>query len=599
MPRRRRTNSDSTPEQKRVSLAPLKMLQPYILKSPWILAGALAALVLSAGAMLAVPMAVRRMIDFGFSTQDGQLIDQYFMMLILIGAVLAVASSSRYFLINWLGERVVADLRADVFRHLTRLGPSFFEVTQSGEVMSRLTADTTQIKAAAGTALSQLLRNAIMLIGALIMMIVTSPSLSTLVLIAIPVIVLPLVGIGRMVRKLSRNAQDELAKASAYASENLAAVRTMQAFRYEDVAADRFARAVDRSFDAARARMKARAALTALAILLVTSSIVCVLWFGSSSVISGEMTGGRLGQFVLYALFAAGALAELSEVWGEISQAAGSAERLAELLALEPAIKSPPNPKPLPDPAIGSLAFRGVTFAYRDDAETPVVRDIDFTIAPGETVALVGPSGAGKSTLFNLILRFFDPNKGAIELDGIDIKDAELSQLRARIALVPQDVALFADTVAENIAYGNSNVTRAEIEAAAKTAQAHDFIMALPNGYDTTIGERGITLSGGQRQRLAIARAVLKDAPILLLDEATSALDAENEALVQKALNDVMQGRTTLVIAHRLATVQGADKILVLENGQIVEFGTHADLLEKGGLYQRLADLQFDRDAAE
>lgn len=599
VPRRRKTTSGTETDKKRVSLAPLKMLQPYILKSPWILAGALLALVLSAGAMLAVPMAVRRMIDFGFSAQDGELINQYFMMLILIGAVLAVASSSRYFLINWLGERVVADVRSDVFRHLTRLGPSFFEVTQSGEVMSRLTADTTQIKAAAGTALSQLLRNAIMLIGALIMMIVTSPSLSTLVLVAIPVIVLPLVGIGRMVRKLSRNAQDELAKASAYASENLAAVRTMQAFRYEDAAADRFARAVDRSFDAARARMKARAGLTALAILLVTSSIVGVLWFGSSSVISGEMTGGRLGQFVLYALFAAGALAELSEVWGEISQAAGSAERLAELLAVEPVIKSPANPRPLPEPSVGSLAFQNVTFAYRKDAETPVVEDITFKIAPGETVALVGPSGAGKSTLFNLILRFFDPDKGTIELDGVDIKAADLSSLRARIALVPQDVALFADTIAENIAYGNTNVTRAQVEAAAKTAQAHDFIMALPEGYDTTIGERGITLSGGQRQRLAIARAVLKDAPILLLDEATSALDAENEALVQKALNDVMAGRTTLVIAHRLATVQGADKILVLDGGRVVEAGAHAELLEQGGLYQRLADLQFERDAAE
>ncbi len=591
-------DGEGTPSS-RVSLSPLKMLKPYILKSPLILAGALVALVVSAGAMLAVPMAVRRMIDYGFGAHDGQLIDQYFMMLIAIGCVLALASASRFYLINWLGERVVSDVRSDVFRHLTKLGPVFFESAHSGEVMSRLTADTTQIKAAAGTALSQLLRNSIMLIGALGMMIYTSPSLSMMVLLAIPAIVLPLVGFGRLVRKLSRKAQDQLAEASAYASENLTAVRTMQAFSHQDAVADRYQSAVERTFDAARDRMKARAGLTALAILLVTSSIVGVLWFGSSSVISGEMTGGRLGQFVLYALFAAGALAELSEVWGEISQAAGAAERLAELLEVVPAISSPQNPKPLPDPAIGELEFDNVTFSYASGGEKPALDDVSFKVERGETVAVVGPSGAGKTTLFNLILRFYDPTQGALKLDGVNIKDADLEKARHRIALVPQDVALFADTVVENIRYGCPTASRKQVEAAAKTAQADGFIADLTDGYDTKLGERGITLSGGQRQRLAIARAVLKDAPVLLLDEATSALDAENEVLVQQALDEIMKNRTTLVIAHRLSTVLGADRILVMDEGRIVEHGTHSELLSKGGLYQRLADLQFGREAAE
>jgi ATP-binding cassette, subfamily B, bacterial len=586
-------------EKQRRSLRPLLAIKPYVLKHPGMVTAALVALVVSAGAMLVVPMAVRRMIDYGFGSADGQLINQYFGMLIVIGTVLAIASASRFYFVNWLGERVVADLRSDVFKHLANLGPAFFERTHSGEVMSRLTADTTQIKAAAGIALSQALRNSIMLIGALIMMFVTSPSLSAMVLLAIPAIVLPLVGYGRVVRRLSREAQDSLAEASAYASENLVAVRTMQAFTHENAVSTRFGAAVEQSFESARRRLKARAGLTAMAIFLVVASITGVLWFGASSVISGEMTGGRLGQFVLYALFAAGAMAELSEVWGEMSQAAGSAERLTELLAEVPEIRSPENPVPLPVPPKGEIELRDVTFAYPSRPDAHALNHFTLRVRPGETVAVVGPSGAGKSTLFAMLLRFFDPQSGRIVVDGVDVRRASLDELRQRIALVPQDVALFADTIAANIAYGSADASQTAIEAAAKAAQADVFIRELPEGYNTRLGERGVTLSGGQRQRIAIARAILKDAPILLLDEATSALDAENEVLVQRALDRVMQGRTTLVIAHRLATVQKADRIIVMDEGKVVEEGNHASLAKASGLYSRLAELQFGGEAAE
>ena len=586
------------PQAGRRALRPLLALKPYVAEHPKALAAAGIALIASALAMLSIPIAVRRMIDLGFGGSDDALIANYFSMLIAIGIVLALASAARFYFVNWLGERVVADLRADVFRHVSRLGPSYFETAHSGEVMSRLTADTTQIKAAAGTAISQALRNAIMLIGALVMMFVTSASLSLLLLVAIPAIVLPLVAYGRLVRRLSRQAQDRLAEASAYAAENLAAVRTMQAFTHEDAAAGRFGGAVERAFEAARARLRARAGLTALAIFLVTTSIVGVLWFGAASVMDGEISAGRLGQFVLYAIFAAGALAELSEVWGEMAQTAGAAERLSELLALEPQIRSPARPVPFPQPPKGAIAFSEVDFAYPSRPDLPTLDGLTFSVAPGESVALVGPSGAGKSTVFALLLRFYDPLAGTVRVDGVDLRDADLVELRRRIALVPQDVALFADTVAENIRYGSPGAGLAEIRRAAATAHADEFIRQLPQGYDTPLGERGVTLSGGQRQRLAIARAVLRNAPILLLDEATSALDAESEGLVQRALEEAMKGRTTLVIAHRLATVQRADRILVMDKGRVVEEGRHGELIARGGLYGRLADLQLGRVAA-
>ena len=576
------------------------MLRPHLLRHKAMLALAALALVASALAMLSVPVAVRAMIDQGFAGVDGRSIDRAFITLIGIGIVLAVASSARFYCVNWLGERVVADIRAAVFSHLATLGPAFFERAHSGEIMSRLAADTTQVKAAAGTAISQAVRNLIMLVGAFSMMVITSPRLSALVLIAIPLIVFPLMGYGRLVRRLSRSAQDTLADATAYASENLGAVRSMQAYTHEATVAGRYAQAVGRAFEAARSRLAARAGLTAMVIALIVTSVVGVLWYGASLVVKGQMTGGTLGQFVLYALFAGGALAELSEVWGEVQQAAGAAERLAELLAEVPTISSPARPVPLPVPPQGRIRLRDVTFAYPTRAKLPAVQGLSFAVEPGETVAIVGPSGAGKSTVLSLLLRFYDPSHGSIEIDGVALPDADVTALRQRMALVPQDVALFADTVTENIRYGAPEATVEQVKRAAAAAFADAFIRQLPNGYDTRLGERGVTLSGGQRQRIAIARAILRDAPILLLDEATSALDAESEVAVQKALDGVMRGRTTIVIAHRLATIQKADRILVMDAGRIVEEGTHAALISRRGLYARLAELQFGaKQAAE
>jgi len=543
---------------------------------------------------LVVPVAVRRMIDFGFSDKAVQLIDSYFAVMILIVAVLAVSSALRYYLVTTLGERIVADLRSDVFTHLTHLSSAFFDATRAGEIVSRLTADTTQIKAAVGASVSIALRNLVLFLGGAAMMVVTSPRLSLFVLGAIPVIVLPLVGFGRAVRKRGRAAQDTLADASGYANELIGAMRTLQAFTNEKLAQSRFGIAVEQAYIAARGATKVRAMLTAVVIFLVFASIVVVLWVGAQDVLNGGITPGRLGQFVLYAVFAAGGLGELSQVWGEIAQASGAAERLFEILDVEPQIKAPPRPVVLPKPSSGAIEFRDVNFAYPGRPNMAVLDRLAFRVTPGEKLALVGPSGAGKSTIFQLILRFYDPVSGTVSFDGVRLTEADPAELRARIALVPQDAAVFGTSVRENIKFGRPEANDAEIDKAAEAAHAAEFIRRLPLGYETPVGERGVTLSGGQRQRIAIARAILRKAPLLLLDEATSSLDAESETLVQQALKRLMLNRTSIVIAHRLATVQSCDRILVLDHGRIVEEGTHASLASAGGLYARLAKLQFE-----
>ncbi|MGI9477698.1 MAG: ABC transporter transmembrane domain-containing protein [Hyphomicrobiaceae bacterium] len=579
-------------------LQPLLALKPYLLRYKPAMIFAAIALLVAASATLAIPVAVRRMIDFGFSGDNGSFIDRYFAMMIVIGGVLAIASSARFYFVSWIGERVVADLRADVFQHLTRLGPAFFDRTHSGEVMSRLTSDTTQIKAAASSAISQSVRAVITISGALIMMFVTSVTLSMVVVAVIPMILIPIILFGRLVRKRSRQAQDSLAQSSALAAENLGAIRTLQAFTSEAAISKRFGGAVETAFDDARLRLVARALMTAMVMFLIVGSIVGVLWFGATMVIEGTITAGRLGQFVLYAVFASGSLAQLSEVWGEVQQAAGSAERLIELLETEPLIRSPQHPAPLPASSEGRVAFENVTLSYPSGTEQAALRDVSFDAAPGELVALVGPSGAGKSSVFNLIARFYDPADGRVMVDGVDVRDVDPLELRRRLALVPQEISLFADTITENIRYGDDGASDAAVREAARAANAQAFIEALPDGYDTVLGERGVTLSGGQRQRLAIARAILRNPPILLLDEATSALDAESEHAVQAALERVMKGRTTFVITHRLATIRQADRILVFDDGRLVEQGTHHSLTAAGGLYTRLAELQFTAAAA-
>ena len=590
--------ASATLKPTRVPLGALKPLLPYAFRYRGQIAGALVALMMASASTLAVPYAAREMIDFGFAGGNSGLVHAYFAAMIGVVGVLAIASGTRYYLVMSLGERVVADLRGDLFDHLTTLDPGFFDAEKTGEIVSRLSADTTQLKATFGSSASIALRNIFMFFGATAMMVGTSPKLSAFVLIAIPFIILPLYAAGRSVRDRSRRAQDTLAEATAFANESLSAVRVMQAFTAEVFTSGRYRAAADEAYEAARAMTQARAFVTVAALFLAFSSVVGVLWLGASDVIAGSLSGGVLIQFVLYAVLGASSLGEISQVWSEVSQAAGAASRIGELLTAQPRIVAPANPVSLPTPARGEVAFRKVVFAYPSRQTEPVLNGVDFVVKPGEMVAIVGPSGAGKSTVFQLLERFYDVSSGSATLDGVDVRAVDPLDLRREIALVPQEPFIFGASVAENIAYGAPHATRAEIEAAARRAAADLFIEALPRGYDTVLGERGVTLSGGERQRLAIARAILKNAPVLLLDEATSALDAENETLVQKALDELMRGRTTLVIAHRLATIVNADRILVIDGGMIVEQGTHSALLAAGGLYARLARLQFETGAA-
>ncbi len=584
--------SGSSLDAPRAPMSALAALMPYVLRHRGRITAAVLALLAASLATLVLPLALRRVIDTAFEAGNSALKDYYFMTLIGVVLILAVASSARYYLVITLGERIVASVRQDVFRHLTTLDAAFFDRTKSGEIVSRLSADTTKIQSAFGASASIALRNVLLFMGATVMMIITSPRLSMLVLAAIPLIVVPLVLSGRGVRKRARAAQDKLAEASAYATEAIGASRTMQAFGAEAETTRRFGMAAENAFEAARLSTAARAWLSGFGIFMVSASVVWVLWTGAADVMAGTMTGGRLSQFVLYAVFAASSLGQLSEVYGEIQAAAGSAGRIGELLAARPAVAPPPNPAPLPAKISGALSFSHVTFRYagRDDA---ALDDFSLHVKPGERVALVGPSGAGKSTVLQLALRFYDPQAGVITVDNIASTGADPTDWRRAFALVPQDPVVFGTTVLENICYGRPDASEADVLAAARLASAHDFVLALPQGYQTEIGERGVLLSGGQRQRLAIARAILKDAPILLLDEATSALDSESERAVQLALEGLMRSRTTLVVAHRLATVLSADRIVVIDQGRIVEEGTHEALVARGGLYARLAELQF------
>lgn len=585
---------ESEPRKHKNSLAALARLIPYVLRYRAQVIAALVFLVLAALTTLVLPLAVRSVIDHGFNTADSGLVNSYFALLAGVALLLAFFSSMRFYFVTLLGESVVSDLRSAVFERVTKLSPSFFDTAQSGEIVSRLASDTAQLKSVMGSSASFALRNVIMGIGAVGAMAFTSPKLAAITLGVIPLIAIPLIFYGRAVRKRSRIAQDRLADATAYATEQIGAVRTLQAFTNENLVNTRYAGAVTESLVALRNSIMSRSALTFFAISISFSSIVGVLWVGSRDVMTGSMTAGTLSQFLLYAVIAAGAVGALSEFWNEINQAAGATERLIELTDTVPDVRSPQAPVNLPQPPLGTVTFDNVSFAYPARPERIVVSGLNFSIKAGETVAFVGLSGAGKSTLFALMLRFYDPSSGRILIDGIDAREAALEPLRQRMALVAQDVMVFSSSVTDNIAFGRPGASQADIEAAAEAAHATSFIEALPEGYNTLLGERGVTLSGGQRQRIAIARAILRDAPILLLDEATSALDAESETAVQHALDGLTRNRTTLIIAHRLATILKADRILVMDNGRIVEEGNHQTLVAAGGVYARLARLQFE-----
>lgn len=555
------------------------------------------ALVVAAGTVLGLGQGLRWMVDSGLSGGDAALLDRSLLVLLGVVLLLALATATRYYHVSWLGERVAADLRKAVFNHLLTLEPGYFEAQRSGELLSRITADTTLLQSIISVSVSIALRNLLTLIGGITLLAITSPKLTALVLLCVPLVIGPIVLYGRRVRKLSRATQDRVGDVGAYVDEALHGIRTVQAFHHEAIDQARLSSHVENAFNTARRRIRTRAQLTMVVILLVFGAIGVILWIGGHDMLAGRISAGELSAFVFYSIIVASAVGALSEVIGELQQAAGATERLLELLAREPVIVSPAVPQPLPQPARGEVILDRVSFRYPSRPEHLALTDFSLRVSPGETVALVGPSGAGKSTLLNLLLRFNDPSSGSITLDGVDLRRADLTELRGRLAVVAQESTLFAQTILENIRYGRPAADDRAVYQAAQAAYADEFIQRLPEGYQTQLGERGARLSGGQKQRIAIARALLRDPAVLLLDEATSALDAESEQAVQKALALLMEGRTTLVIAHRLATVIDADRIVVLDQGRIVAEGKHGELLRQGGLYSRLAELQFDQRA--
>jgi ATP-binding cassette subfamily B protein len=578
--------------------AGLRLLAPYLRPYRGKVAWALLSLFVAAGTVLAFGACLRALIDKGFAQGRPDVLNYALASLLAVAFVLAIASGARYYLVSWLGERVVGNLRGDLYAHVVRLGPAWFEIKRSGDVMSRISSDAQLIEQVIGSSASVALRNTLMCLGGIAMLVVTNPKLALWVLAVVPVVVAPIVLFGRKVRRLSREAQARVADMVSEGGETLDAVRTVQAFAQEERAGSRFARVTEKAFEAAVARIGTRAVMTTLVIFIVFSAVGFLLWMGGQDVIAGRISAGDLSAFVFYAVLVASSGGAISETIGDLQRASGAAERLAELRAEQPVIQEPANPRPLPKPMRGALAFEGVSFRYPTRPDSLALDRFDLKVAPGETVAIVGPSGAGKTTIFNLLLRFYDPEKGAVRLDGVDIRELGLRELRGALAIVPQEPVLFTASVAENIRYGRPEADDEEVRAAARAASALDFIEAMPQGFDTDLGTRGVRLSGGQRQRIAVARALLCDPAVLLLDEATSALDAESELAVQKALDRLMHRKTTLVIAHRLATVQKADRIVVLEAGQVVDVGTHAELVRRGGLYARLAELQFNVSAA-
>lgn len=567
-------------------------LRPYAGKI--MLAGL--SLATAAGAVLVIPWWLRRVVNEGFAASNAETLNDSLGLMVIFILLLAVATFGRYYFVTWVGERVTADIRMAVYSNVLRLSPGFFETVRTGEILSRLTADTTLVQAVIGSSASVALRNVLLLTGGLVMLAITSPKLTLYVLAMVPLVVLPIVIFGRKVRKLSRESQDRVADVSSYADESLGAIRTLQAFTYETVAARTFAGFVDTAFDVSERRIRARGLLTMVVIALVFGAVALLLWTGGHDVIAGRMDGGQLLAFVFYAVIVASSTGALSEIMGDLQRAAGAAERLTELLHMPVDIGAPASPECLPVPFRGAVAIRDVTFCYPSRPDAPSLKDFSLDVAAGETVALVGPSGAGKTTVFQLLLRFYDPQSGVVSVDGLNVRELEPTALRAGIGMVSQEPAIFAASARENIRYGRPDATDDEVTAAAEAAFARDFIEALPEGFDTYLGERGVRLSGGQRQRIAIARAILRDPALLLLDEATSALDAESERAVQLALEKLMVGRTTIVIAHRLSTVLGADRIVVIEDGSARASGTHDELMKSDELYARLARLQFDAD---